>query len=165
MPLLNQKKIVTPTTKLTFLGIVIDTATMTVSIDESRKAVIIEELQIFRSLKKCQKTKCQILSLIGKLSFTCKVVPAGHIFLRCLIDLSMKVKYPHHQLAITLEAKQDLAWWQDFLPNWSGPSIYPPNRLDPQFNFSLMPQGQMDGEPSGMGVGYSIDGSYSREFF
>jgi len=48
------------------------------------------------------------------------VVPAGRIFLH---DLSMIVQLPHHRLPITLEAKQDLAWWQDFLPNWSGTSF------------------------------------------
>jgi len=33
------------------------------------------------------------------------------------------VQHLHHRLAITLEAKRDLAWWQDFLPNWSGTSF------------------------------------------
>ena len=68
-------------------------------------------------------TKWELLSLIGKLSFACKVVPASRIFLRRLIDLSMTVKYLHHHVRITREAQLDLIWWQDFLPSWSGSSL------------------------------------------
>jgi len=35
----------------------------------------------------------------------------------------MSVKHLHHRLPITLEAKGDLAWWEDFLPSWSGTSL------------------------------------------
>ena len=107
---IKPKKVVPPTTKLIFLGIVIDTTTMTTSIDDDHKASILEKLQLIRSSKKRTCTKRQLLSLIGKLSFVCKVVPAGCILLCRLIDLSMTVQHPHHHLPITLEAKYDLAW-------------------------------------------------------
>ena len=61
--------------------------------------------------------------MIGKLSFACKVVPAGHIFLRQLIDLSCSVSKLHHHIRITNEARLDLLWWSDFLPSWSGTSM------------------------------------------
>ena len=64
-----------------------------------------------------------ILSLVRKLSFACKVVPAGHIFLCCLLDLSMTVKHLHHHIQIFREAQLDIIWWQDFLPTWSGSSL------------------------------------------
>ena len=80
-----------------------------------------EELQSFSTRKKC--TKRQLLSLIGKLSFACKVVPAGRIFLHRLIDLSMTVKCPHHRIRISQEAQRDIICWQDFLPTWSGSSL------------------------------------------
>ena len=88
----KDEKVVPPTTKLTFLGIVIDTEKMTASISDECKSLMLEELQSFSTRKKC--TKRQLLSLIGKLSFACKVVPAGRFFLRRLIDLSMTVKCP-----------------------------------------------------------------------
>ena len=117
----KDEKVVPPTTKLTFLGIVIDTEKMTASISDERKSLMLEELQSFSTRKKC--TKRQLLSLIGKLSFACKVVPAGCIFLRCLIDLSMTVERFHHHIRISQEAQQDIIWWQDFLPTWSGSSL------------------------------------------
>ena len=117
----KDEKVVPPTTKLTFLGIVIDTEKMTASISDERKTLMLEELQSFSTRKKC--TKRQLLSLIGKLSFACKVVPAGRIFLRRLIDLSMTVKCLHHHIRISQEAQRDIIWWQDFLSTWSGSSL------------------------------------------
>ena len=60
-----------PSTKITFLDIVIDTEAMTASISGERKSLMLEELQSFSTRKKC--TKHQLLSLIGKLSFACKM--------------------------------------------------------------------------------------------
>ena len=81
----------------------------------SRRSIIIYATQ------KCVKR--ELLSLIGKLSFACKVVPAGRIFLRRLIDLSMTVKHLHHHIRISRDAQLDLVWWYDFLPSWSGSSL------------------------------------------
>lgn len=111
-------KIEGPTTCLTFLGIVIDTSTMTASISEERKQDLISSLQSLLHHKKC--TKRQLLSLIGKLSFAGKVLPAGRIFLRRLIDTSCAVSHLHHHIRLTKEARLDMYWWLKFLPKWNG---------------------------------------------
>ena len=67
--------------------------------------------------------KRKLLSLIGKLSFAAKVVPAGRLFLRKLIDLSTKVKKLHHRVSLTACAKADIQWWLNFLPSWNGVSL------------------------------------------
>ena len=100
-------KVEGPTTHLTFLGIVIATNTMQASISVERKLDLLTELKNLHSLPKC--TKHHLLSLVGKLSFACKVILAGRIFLRCLIDLSCKVKHMHHHIDITVEARLDIA--------------------------------------------------------
>ena len=51
----------------------------------------------------CKYTKRSLLSLISKLSFATKVVPAGQIFLRCLIDESMRAKHLEHHITLTHE--------------------------------------------------------------
>ena len=68
-------KVEGPTTCLTFLGIVIDTKTKQASISMKRKLDLLTELQNLLSLPKY--TKHQLLSLVAKLSFACKVIPAG----------------------------------------------------------------------------------------
>ena len=77
-------------------------------------------MQSLRKRNKC--TKHQLLSLVGKLSFACKVVPAGRIFLRHLIDLSCIVSRMHHHLRLCTDACLDLDWWLAFLSTWNGTS-------------------------------------------
>ena len=111
-------KIEGPSTSITFLGIHLNTVTMEASITAERKESLLEELRDLHQQHKC--TKRQLLSLIGKLSFSCKVLPSGRIFLRRLIDLSTTVKQLHHHIRLTMEARLDLQWWLAFLPHWSG---------------------------------------------
>ena len=117
----KSSKIEGPSTSLTFLGIHLDTVTMEASITAERKESLLQELRYLHSRHKC--TKRQLLSLIGKLSFSCKVVPAGRIFIRRLIDLSTTVRQLHHHIRLTVDARLDLQWWLTFLPHWSGRSL------------------------------------------
>ena len=118
---IKPSKVEGPTTCLTFLGIQINTISMEASITSERKQSLLNELQLLHTRHKC--TKHELLSLIGKLSFACKVLPAGRIFLRRLIDLSTKVQKMHHHIRLTADTRLDLRWWLDFLPQWSGKSL------------------------------------------
>ena len=118
------------TTCLTFLGIVLDTVTVEASISSECKASLLTAICSFCSLRKC--TKWELLSIIGKLSFACKVIPARCIFLCRLIDLSSSVSKLYHHIHLTNEACLDLLWWSDFLPSWSGTSMI----LDSKWTFS-----------------------------
>lgn len=71
----KSSKIEDPSTHLSFLSIIIDTTKMQASISEDRKQELLSLLLSFTSHHKC--TKQQLLSLTGKLSFACKVIPAG----------------------------------------------------------------------------------------
>ena len=64
-----------------------------------------EQKQSVMQRKKC--TKYQLLSLIGEPSLTYKAVPAGRIFLRRCLDLSMTAKYLHHNIHTPCKAKLD----------------------------------------------------------
>ena len=116
----KSSKIEGPTTRLSFLGIIIDTAKMQASISEDRKQYLLSLLLSFKSHHKC--TKQQLFSLIGKLSFACKVIPAGRIFLRQLIDVSCTISRLHHHIRLNQQACLDIEWWLTFLPSWNGTS-------------------------------------------
>ena len=88
-----------------------------------------------RRRDKC--TQRELLSLIGKLSFCCKVLPAGRIFLRRMIDLSNTVARLHHHISLTTEAYLDIRWWIDFLPSWSGTSLILNTRWIPSSALNL----------------------------
>ena len=116
----NTSKIEGPSTQLTFLSIIIDTDSMIAGISLERKQDLLSSIQFLRKKNKC--TKHQLLSLVSKLSFACKVVPAGRIFLHCLINLSCTVSHMHHHLRLCSDAYLDLDWWLSFLPTWNGTS-------------------------------------------
>ena len=84
------------TTKLTYLGIEIDSSNFTINVPDDKYNDIMQELPFWKNRKKC--TKKELLSFIGKLSFICKVVCPGRIFLRRLIDLSTTVSQLHYHI-------------------------------------------------------------------
>ena len=75
-------------------------------------------------LEKKYGTKRELLSLIGKLVFLCRVIRPGRIFMRRLIDLSTKVKKLFHRIKLSAEARHDIEWWTKCADNWNGRSIF-----------------------------------------
>lgn len=112
------KKLVTPSTCVEMLGIIIDSKNMQLRVSKQRLADITLELQSWVSKRSC--TKRQLLSLIGKLEFLCKVVRHGRTFIRRLIELSKKLKYLHHRIRLNSSALKDIEWWQYFMPHFHG---------------------------------------------
>ena len=106
---LAPEKLEGPTTSLVFLGILIDTNRMETALTEDKLKELLAELQCWCSRKKCLKH--ELLSLIGKLNWACRVIPVGCIFLCRLIDRSTTARLPHHHISMNLEARRDIAWW------------------------------------------------------
>ena len=70
--------------------------------------------------KKSSTTHEELQSLVGLLSFAAKVVYPGRAFLRRLYDgLAKGGKYLHWSMPI----KNDLLWWEKFLPRWNGVTL------------------------------------------
>ena len=102
-----------PATCLTFLGIELDS-----SLQQLR--LPLTKLQDITSLTKSwlgkrSSTKRELLSLIGKLAFAAKVVPAGRLFLHRLIHLSITVRRLHHLIRLNTDARADVVWWDRFV--------------------------------------------------
>eukprot|EP00731_Ephydatia_muelleri_P033672 Em0035g9a len=108
-------------------------------------------------LGKCKATKRELLSLIGKLSFAAKVVPAGRLFLRRLIQLSTTVRKLHHHIHLNPEARADLRWWNSFLPSWNGISMF----IAPEWKDADSFQLYTDASGS-FGFGAYLDGAWFR---
>ena len=94
-------KLERPTSHLMFLGILIDSNLMECSLPPAKLSELVTELHTWSSRKKCIKR--ELLSLTGKLNFACRIIPAGRIFLRRLIDLSTTARLPHHHISPTLK--------------------------------------------------------------
>ena len=91
-----------PCTRLTYLGIEIDSDYMIIRLPDAKLVELQELLTAWISKRRCPKR--ELLSLIGKLSFAAKFVKPGCLFVRRLIDLSTKAKRLNHHLALNTEA-------------------------------------------------------------
>ena len=97
---LAPEKVHGPLPCLEFLGITLDTIRMEARLSEEKVKKLKVELEIFLHRKKC--TKRELLSLVGSLSFACKVDSPGRPFLARLIKLSCTVKKMHHKVYLKL---------------------------------------------------------------
>ena len=116
-------KTIPPTTRLPFLGIIIDSSDLSMCVPEEKKLEIMELLKCWEGRRKCTKT--ELLSFTGKLSVICKVVEPGRIFLRRLYDLTKNVRAGHHRIYLNEQSREDIQWWIEFLPDWSRTTIIP----------------------------------------
>ena len=116
----SEEKIVQPTNKLEFLGILFDAENMTMEITPDRLKEIKQELDtwIYRS----QATRKEVESLLGKLQFVSKCVKPGRVFLARLIEWLKGMKR-HTKYTMPLEARRDIAWWSRFIHRFNGVAI------------------------------------------
>ena len=111
-------KVDSPVIALPFLDLELDSMLQQIRLPPNKLGEILAELTKWQSRNKTIKWK--LLSLIGKLAFAARAVPAGRFFIRHLITLSTKVKKLHHRIFLNNEARADIAWYREFLPMWNG---------------------------------------------
>jgi hypothetical protein len=84
---------------------------------------------VAHALKKGKLSLQELRSLIGFLSFCCRVIPPGRSFIRRLYNaLGQYPQSSIHPRRLTAEMKADLRWWRCFLPAWNGVAIIHPSR-------------------------------------
>ncbi len=136
---MKPEKVQGPATTLTILGIELDTVLKQARLPSEKLTALLEELSRFSSLYSCQSrcTKRQLLSLIGKLAFACKVIPAGRSFLRRLLDTVHSVEGLEKQVAITKETVLGVRWWLRFASDWNGVAFFIEPSWTPAHEFNL----------------------------
>ena len=92
----NPEKVVRPSTTMEFLGIWLDSQAMRAGITESQRQELLTEIHSMLPRHTCKK--CEMLRLIGKLSFAAKVVPAGRISSGAL--LISQLRFPHSTITL-----------------------------------------------------------------
>ena len=112
------EKVEGPLTAMSFLGLILDSVKQEIRLPPDKLAELMHELDRWSTRRKA--TKHELLSLIGKLSFAVRAVPAGRFFLHHLITLASTVAHLRHQIHLNAEACADITWWRTFLPTWNG---------------------------------------------
>ncbi|GAU91677.1 hypothetical protein RvY_03887 [Ramazzottius varieornatus] len=112
-----------PSTSLTFLGIQLDSVAQTLSLPQSKTDEIMALLVTWSDADTITRTELQ--SLIGKLQFAAKCVPAGRLFTRRLIQLlTSHYRSPHRKIPLSEDFRLDILWWRTFLPKWNGKTSF-----------------------------------------
>ena len=115
---LAEDKTVLPTRCVTFLGVNIDTVSQRISIPQEK---IVSYASCLDSLLDCEDCSLkEFKSIIGKLQFTCLVIPAGRAFLRRMHDASMGKVSPFSRVRLSTGVKEDLRLWRSFLSDFNG---------------------------------------------
>ena len=117
IPLANEKT-VPPSRSVTFLGVCIDTQNKVISIPMDKVSGYLGKVSAVIEAGTCSLR--ELKSLIGKLQFSCLVIPAGRCFLRRLHDATMGNTNPHRRVTLPAESKKDLEIWRDFLSHFNG---------------------------------------------
>ena len=116
-----KEKVVGPSTRLEFLGLLLDTEKMEIILPAVKLRHLESLLATWVSRKSC--TKRQLLSLIGHLHHASKVTRPGHPFVRRMIDLAASRPHPESFIRLNMEFRSDLQWWSTFLWKWNGVSV------------------------------------------
>ena len=115
---INWNKVVGPSTCLTFLGVQIDTISMSLSLPSDKLCEFSDLLCSFMGKKRASRK--QLETLIGKLSWASQVIQGGHTFLRRMINLKCAMSCNNHKVLLTAEFYQDILWWKNFISVFNG---------------------------------------------
>ena len=118
---ISYNKVVPPTTSLVFLGILIDSMTVTISLPDEKVGELEALISHFANSK--HATKRQLQSLAGKLNWASQVVRGGRTYLRRILDNSSVLAKPNHKVILTDELQADITWWITYLHYFHGRTI------------------------------------------
>ena len=105
------------TTRLVFLGLLIDSLLQIVCIPTEKLDNLIRTLTRLLKRRSKKLTLRELQSLCGHLNFMCRSVVPGRAFLRRLYFGTKGIKKPNHHIYIKKEMKEDMLLWLEFLTN------------------------------------------------
>ena len=124
-----QQRVWTPIQTIEYLGFLINSVNMTISLPENKFQVKKKCWHLFN--KKCVTAR-ELPHLIGLFSSTIPAVNVAPLHYRalqrlCHSVLSISAGNYDHQTVIMEEAKEDLIWWMDKLLHFNAHSVVPPS--------------------------------------
>ena len=124
-----------PSTKMVFVGILLDTEKMTFEITQER-VIEIQALVATWLMKNTTSLK-ELQSLFGKLSFVSPCVRPGRIFVqRLLVFLRSIYSNKISKSVIPDYIHGDLKWWHTYLPSFNGVSMMALDHCVPDEEFA-----------------------------
>lgn len=118
---ISWKKVDGPSQRLVFLGVLIDTCNLTLSMPAEKMSEFRDLLISFKSRKRASVRQLQ--SLCGKLNWASSIVKGGRTFTRRMIDLIPANCLGSSKVLLSSEFFKDLDWWIQFMEHFNG-SVY-----------------------------------------
>lgn len=115
---INYNKIDGPSTRLKFLGIILDSVNMSLTLPKDKVQDLKHTLR--SANKKSKLTKRHLQQIAGKLNWACQCVYGGRFFLRRIIDSISTLRKPWHRTRVTEAMKADMCWWLQFIDQFNG---------------------------------------------
>ena len=124
---MSEKKLVSPTTQATCLGVNINTIAGTISIPPEKLDQITNTVKLWLTKMRC--TKKELQSLLGQLLYVHKCVRPARIFLNRMLEL-LRHNYENSVINLTHGFRRDLRWFDRFLRKYNGVSMYCHKNVD-----------------------------------
>lgn len=118
---IKASKTVFPSTSVPIHGILVDTVLMQARLPSDKLSRLLDLVTSFSSKKTARLRICQ--SLLGHLSFACRVIGPGRPFLRRMFDLLKGRLNANHFIRIPSHVRSDCSVWVSFLQQFNGTSI------------------------------------------
>lgn len=149
------QKCSSPSTKCVFLGVLIDSMDMTMSLPPKKLERLSMELEFFRG--RSRATVRQLQRLCGILCYASRVIRGGRTFSRRVIDLLKNLSPNTKRVRISLQFYMDLLWWSKWASTFNGYASMI------RHNYGLGPT--INSDASGSGYGAICGGSWCAGFF
>ena len=115
---ISYDKVAGPATRVTFLGIVVDSVSFTLELPQQKLNEFYAILLQFASRKRASLRQLQ--QLAGCLNWACQVVRGGRCYLRRILDMIKPLKLAHHKVVLFESFYADIDWWLQLLPAFNG---------------------------------------------
>ena len=109
-----------PSPSMVFLGVLLDTITMTMSISHDRLNEVLDRCSAMLQASKVSYASLQ--SLLRLMSFVTSCVKPARVFMSTLLT-TLRLHRQHRYFRLSAENISDLHWWCTFLPHYNGVSI------------------------------------------
>ena len=114
----SYKKVVAPKQMVRFLGIIVDSVKMTLSLPLDKIQKLKSQLNFFKNKRKASRLELE--KLAGILAHACKVVHGGRTFSRRVYDLITSVGKDSFKIRLNEDFRLDLNWWLKFVEKFNG---------------------------------------------
>jgi hypothetical protein len=152
---LAKEKLSPPTTRLEFLGLILDSENMVIELPEDKLHRYREMIDQCRSSDRI--TLKDLDQLVGVLVYSAMVIQHGKSFYYHLIQMLKEARSSWKngssstkKLLMTKAAVRELEWWAKFIVEWNGKSMISPSLSD--FESSTTHQLYVDACQTGMGA-------------